>query len=863
MSSDWQKLADLWYRKPEVYPAQWSDDPDRLHLCLAAGAPFGGPVATVRNEHVFQPVKGSLQTHLQTWTAAGRLIQSAPWVHTGLVTMGWSAQETLVCVFESGLIRTYSVMCEPLHVFTIDERIKSEGGAIMASLWPTGVAVLTRKSSLFVNTSLTRSEDACHRFADLRVPSAPLCICALPPPSEESADVQVIVGTAEGPVLMVDRHSTRDIGLTDGPFMAFSLSNSGRLLACLSTKGVFKVVAVSDELKVLDVANIERIRKPKQMVWCGDDCIALYLVAPADHNSLQHVLFVGGPQNDWIPYQYDSPLHLVSECDGCRVMGTHKIEFVQRVPHSVESIFSIGSYDNPALLLYALEQYEKGDVCAQESLRPIKDQLADAVSSCLDAALCEDAPAFNNLLKAASFGRHFLTETPGCPDRHREVCRSLRICRELRKAPIEIPITPAQLEKLGMAGLSQRLAQRHYHLLAMRICEWVGHSSDKVLFHWACEKIRAARGSAQTDEQLCQTILEKFQRCPGIGFADVARVAAEMYRPHLATVLLNHEPRSHAQVQVLVQLSREGDEKDREIMLRLALDKAARSWDPDLMNSAISAACMGDPCERGSDIQSCARLIKEKLYELQVVGDMVTKQLLAREQFDRARMLNDLLDRKRPAAFAALRRVFRQQNYDERTKLLRFSKDLFGINDPSATDSEKSSMQFMAQACVEEMDLLAAQLTLEEKANAKSWGRSFGSTPQRFLGLPLVTTLVKLLELGEVREANELRTRMKVSDKRYWRIKIRGLAAAGSFEELNAFAIVTSPIGYEPFVETFLKYGRQDFALALVPKVKSSEQQAQYYQQMGLHDQAQRARSQGQERSGAGRLLNILGVGRG
>lgn len=48
-------------------------------------------------------------------------------------------------------------------------------------------------------------------------------------------------------------------------------------------------------------------------------------------------------------------------------------------------------------------------------------------------------------------------------------------------------------------------------------------------------------------------------------------------------------------------------------------------------------------------------------------GDMVTKQLLAREQFDRARMLNDLLDRKRPAAFAALHRVFRQQNYDERT----------------------------------------------------------------------------------------------------------------------------------------------------------------------------------------------------
>lgn len=45
----------------------------------------------------------------------------------------------------------------------------------------------------------------------------------------------------------------------------------------------------------------------------------------------------------------------------------------------------------------------------------------------------------------------------------------------------------------------------------------------------------------------------------------------------------------------------------------------------------------------------------------------MTKQLISREQFDRARMLNDLLDRKRLAAFAALHRVFRQTNYDERT----------------------------------------------------------------------------------------------------------------------------------------------------------------------------------------------------
>ncbi|CAJ1449103.1 unnamed protein product [Effrenium voratum] len=484
----------------------------------------------------------------------------------------------------------------------------------------------------------------------------------------------------------------------------------------------------------------------------------------------------------------------------------------------------------------------------RESLRPIRGDLAEAVQTCLEAALCEQG-GFNHLLKAASFGRHF-AESAGPPDRHREACRSLRICTELRKAPIEIPITAQQLEKLGMAGLTLRLAQRHFHLLGARICEWVGHCPEKILFHWACAKIRRAKGSPQTDEQLCHAILEKFQRCPGIGFAEVARVAAEMYRPHLATLLLNHEPRSHAQIQVLVQLSR-GDERDREIMLRLAFDKAARSWDPDLVHSAVNAACSGDVCQRGADLQSCARLIKEKPQELQVASDLVTGALLRAGNFERARMFNELLDRKRPAAFAALSRVFVQTSYEERLKLLRFSKDLFALTE--GPEAEKASMQFMSQACADELELLSAQAGLEEKASAKNWGRG---REVRFLGLPLVTSLLKLIELEEVKEADELRAKMRMVDKRYWRIKIRGLASCGNFDELNAFAILASPIGYEPFVEAFLKAGRNDFALALVPKVKSGEQQALYYQQMNLHEEAQRAR-QGQDR-GAGRLLNFF-----
>lgn len=860
MSSDWQKLANLWYRKQEVYTTKWTDDPDRLHLCVVAGAPCGGPVATVRDEHVFQPVRGSLKPELQTWTSAGRLIASVEWPHTGLLTMGWSSQETLVCVFESGVVRTFTVMCEPLNYFTVDERIKSEGGAIMAALWPSGVALLTRRYSLFVNASLTRAGDAGFKCADIKSYSAPLCLCVLPSTAENSAEIQLVVGTTDGPTLLVDRHEVKDIGLTDGPFMAFSVSSSGKLLACLSTKGVFKVLAAGSDMRVLDVANIELRKKPKQMVWCGDDCIALYLAVQTPSNSLQHVLFVGGPQNDWIPYQYDAPLHLVSECDGCRILGAHKVEFVQRVQKSTEEIFSLGSFDPPAMLCYALERYTEGDVCAQESLCGIKDDLADAVTACIDASLCEREPkTCKDLLNAAGFGRHFLTE-PVDADRNKNACKNLRICMNLRQAPIDIPISVAQLEKLGIAGLTLRLVQRHHHLLAFRICEWVGHPRDKVLHHWACEKIRAAKGSPDTDEQLCDQILEKFKGCPGIGFAEIARVAAEMYRLHLATRLLNQEPRSQAQVNVSIQLGREGDEENSQMMLRLAAEKATQSWDPDLIHRGIAAACNGDPCERGADMEKVASLIKERPTELQAFSDLFASTLLAGEHHDRLRRFYENLGQRRQAASVAVHEVFKKRDAEERMNRLRHAKQQFSQSDQVSQEAEKFSMQFSSQASGEEIELLKAQIELEEQAVLKKWLNG----PHKFAGKSLTSTLAKLIELGEVVEADNLRTKMKITDKRYWRIKIRALSKAGHVSELEMLAKNrTSPIGYELFIEAFLEHQRHDLALPFVPKVKSSEQQAIYYSRMGMEEDAQRARAQGQELSGAGRLLqNIFGGGR-
>jgi len=707
-----------------------------------------------------------------------------------------------------------------------------------------------------VNHSVSRSGDVCQRCKEFppSVQRTPLCMCVLPP-AHESADVQVVVGTAEGPVLLVDRHEVKDLNLEEGPYMAFAASSSGRFLACLSEKGVFKVLSIGDDAQVLDTANIECRQRPKQMVWCGDDCIALYLAMPTPSNSMQHMLFVGGPQNDWIVFQYDTPLHLVSECDGCRIIGAHKVEFVQRVPKSTEVIYSIGNCDPPAMLCYAVERYQNGDVCAQESLRLIKDDLGDAVATCIDAAQHEHEPeTVTSLLEAAVFGRHFLSEQPD-PAKFVETCRDLRICIELRKPPLDIPLTVPQLTRMGMDGLIERLVQRRCHFLAVRLCEWVRHPMDRVLFHWACEKIKHARSTETTDKELCDAVLEKFKGCPSIDYAKVARHAAEQERPHLATRLLDHEPRSHAQVQVLLQLSREGDEDNKMMMLRLAVEKAALSWDPDLLNSVLTTACGGDICGREVDTQALVKLVQERPSELQAVSDAFIAAVQRAELHDRSRAFFEQLGRTRQAACCAVQQVFRERDAESRAKRLRYARDLFGQVDGAAHEVEKQSMLFCAQSSSDEAELLKAQIALEEASALKRWRNG----PHRFAGASLVDTLCRLIEIEEIIEADNLRAKLKLSDKRYWRIKVRALSEANNMEQLNMFAKnLTSPIGYEVFIDAFLKHNRNDLAMPFMPQVKNLEQRARFYERMGMHEEANATLAQDQQQGGAGRLLKNL-----
>lgn len=253
-NSDWQRLHDVWYRRWQLCEMRWPDPSTRLQGCLVAAAANGGPIATVRDARIFQQSRGT--SDLQVFTSGGVFIASCPWTYDHLVTMQWTPDETLVCVFKTGVVRIFSVFCEVLYCYHIDSRLRKENGIISALVAPEGViVVLSGTLKLFAN--LTFTEPHCIRLADIPITSPPCAIRTIPSSetSSESASKSdskskgfaVLVASELGPLFLVDQMRSVQLPVLEGPFPILTASPSGCHVACISRRGILQVFSTSSD----------------------------------------------------------------------------------------------------------------------------------------------------------------------------------------------------------------------------------------------------------------------------------------------------------------------------------------------------------------------------------------------------------------------------------------------------------------------------------------------------------------------------------------------------------------------------------------------------------------------------------------
>lgn len=140
-------------------------------------------------------------------------------------------------------------------------------------------------------------------------------------------------------------------------------------------------------------------------------------------------------------------------------------------------------------------------------------------------------------------------------------------------------LTLCRYRLLGPQGLIDRLINRHEHLLALRISDYLKLRKDKVLVHWACTKIKSQASSVMPENELGHLIVSKLQQemeqneNVSVSFAEIASTAYKAKKYQLATYLLDYEPKAADQVPLLLSMHEDA----------LALEKAIDSGDTDLV----------------------------------------------------------------------------------------------------------------------------------------------------------------------------------------------------------------------------------------------------------------------------------------
>ncbi len=219
------------------------------------------------------------------------------------------------------------------------------------------------------------------------------------------------------------------------------------------------------------------------------------------------------------------------------------------MPTSTEAITRIGSTDPAALMYDAMEAFEDGDPKSDENIRSIAatNQLGDAVQACVAAASGVFSVARQQaLLKAASYGKSFCADAD--PTEFVETARKLRVLNDVRHASVGLPLTIQQYNRLTPEVLVSRLTMRNHHFLALRVCELLKLKNERVLVHWASEKVKKMAATNSSDEEISVVVRRKLECYGRVSYLEVATAAYHMNRRRLATMILDMEQNAADQV---------------------------------------------------------------------------------------------------------------------------------------------------------------------------------------------------------------------------------------------------------------------------------------------------------------------------
>ncbi|KAJ9216016.1 hypothetical protein DTO166G4_2260 [Paecilomyces variotii] len=761
--ADWERVGDSFYRKVRVYDAVFDEDLE-LENYIVAGAPHGGAIALYRDQSKLYRYRDAqtAKSSIDIYSCSGKIISKINWEYGSIRGLGWSDDEDLLVVTEDGTVRRYFGLHGDFYPFSLGNGAE-EYGVRECRFWSSGFVALLSNNQL---VAVSQYNEPRPKLLATCPEGEVLSWSLIPPAYTLSRSVEVLLAV-DKTVYMVDATEAEDRMLQNGPFKHVSVSPTGRFVALFTGEGKLWVVS-SDFQEKFSEYDSKAKTPPKTVEWCGNDAVIL---------AWEDEVHVVGPNGAACRYYYDGRVHVIPEFDGVRLITNDACEFLHKVPDVMEEVFRLGSTSPASVLLDSVDLLDKKSPKADENIQRIRPNLPEAVDVCVRAAGYEFDPNWQKrLLKAASFGKSVLELYNS--DDFVEMTEKLRVLKAVRDYQIGMPISYEQYIRLTPEKLVQRLVNRHEYMLAIRISEYLLIPADKIYVHWASQKVKV---STADDDAVCKLVVQRLEGKSGISFELIAQSAYDEGRSHLATQLLNHEPRAGKQVPLL--LTMEEDE--------IALDKALESGDTDLVYFVLLHL------KKKLPLASFFRTINNRPTASALV------ETSAREED--TELLKDLFyqdDRPIDGSNILLSEALQQTTVQAKTDKLRSASRLL-------SDSKDAAVVLQQKALSEEIQLLKVQENLDKDV----------ADGTEFVGLSVNQTVYRLIRSGYAKRAQKIQSEFKMPEKTYWWIRLRALVAKRDWGEIEEIAkIKKSPIGWEPFYNEILGAGNTKLASNFVPK---------------------------------------------
>ena len=788
-TADWIGLKDKYYKLFEFYKMASEFKSLELNHSKIAMARHGGPIAITRDpDHiVLSKSDDPTKENICIYTNNGELMVACPNKEKEkIIGFDFIEDEFLLVVWQTGTYVLIDPHLSSKKSYNIGSRFETEK-IIEAKVFDNGFAFYTVANYFYFVKNVFEPHVA--KFIDAELASSAKFFIPISPKNTMSERVELQIAHPEaGIILLIEDESKKiyynsnnrdNIAAEQLPnipkIIKISISPNYKFIAYLTEQKCVYVVSADFSPNTFIKTEIHYDKKLKDMVWCAEDCVALI--------STRAIELVGPDATEKISLN-SKGCFAFPEVDGIKVISNTKCEILRRLNDSYVNIFKLLYFEPGALLYEAYNSFENRNPLPDEDIRNKKNELSNGVLDCINAASFElYQETQSKLLKAASYGKAFLSPTQIDHNLLGQVCRYLRVVHNIKNELYCRTITYAQLKSIDPNILIKILLRYRAHYLAYEVCKFLDFSQklkSLIYIDWARCKVE----TQESDDHLCLVINEKLKDEKGISFTEIAHRAIEIGKTDLATKLLEYEPSISKKVPILLWM----EKYDK------ALEDALQSKDSNLINMVI------------------LKLIKSQsnksfIYNLMSNNPVTHSHIISYYKNFSEEGLHDYLESLKlfeEIGYSAIYQAYNTADLTKRLELLKFAAKFF----------ENSKDPFYFNLISEQIDILKEILKTKAKNPTEK---------------PTSTMLDVFLKNKEIKTGYEFKKMCKIPDRRFAILRIKNLIKNKDFDELEKFVNEnnkkSSIISFELIAETLLNEKEEDLAEKYLLKISDVEEQ--------------------------------------